>query len=146
MPRCQRTAATRSAASASSPYVRTSSPKTTAGLSGFFSRRLASQNPIPRLRMSLLRACGATVASGCRGSGVEAVEPSGDHRRLLGALDLDGLVDRELVPAADLGDLGDDGVHAHAGADLDGRDEADLVEAVVHPCRDARHIEQLGPE
>jgi hypothetical protein len=77
---------------------------------------------------------------------VEAVEAACDEGGLRSALDLNSLVDGELETAGNLRDLGNDGIHAYARADLHGGDEAHLVEAVVHLRGDALEVEQLGPE
>src|SRR5690606_22238554 len=79
-------------------------------------------------------------------SGVEAVEPARNDGRLGAAVDVDGLVDGELVAARDLGDVGDRRGAAHAGSDLDGRDEANLLEAVVDLGAHAGEVEELAPE
>jgi hypothetical protein len=58
-------------------------------------------------------------------------------------LDLEGALDDDLNAAGHVGHLLEGDARAHAGADVHGRDEADLVQAVVdshlHSCRRHHH-------
>src|SRR3954447_11570769 len=78
------------------------------------------------------------------GSGVVAVDGTGDAGRLLGALHLDGEVEGGLDAAArHVLDLANPSVKPNPAADLDRAGEAHLVEAVVHAHADIANVEQL---
>ena len=77
---------------------------------------------------------------------VEAVNPTGNHGGLWGALDLDDLVNGDLVAALDLFNLGDLRLHTNLGAHRNRRGEADLVQSIVDARANAGDVKELGPE